>query len=90
MIFPEALSGGMMRISVKLFATLGRHVSGAGAGIPLETEVPDGATVADLVNQLKLPGEEVKVAFVNGRTRPLDWLLHPEDEVGIFPPIGGG
>jgi len=39
---------------------------------------------------LNLPREEVKVAFVNGRTRPLDWPLQPEDEVGIFPPIGGG
>jgi sulfur carrier protein ThiS len=80
----------MMRIRVKLFATLGRHIAGGVTGAPFPLEVPDATTIADLVRQLNLPREEVKVAFVNGRTRPLDWPLQPEDEVGIFPPIGGG
>jgi molybdopterin converting factor small subunit len=42
------------------------------------------------VNQLKLPREEVKVFFVNGRARPLDWSLNSNDEIGIFPLIAGG
>lgn len=79
-----------MRVRVKLFATLSRHLAGRMPGTPLETEVPDGDTVADLMNRLNLPREEVKVAFINGRTRPLDWPLEPGDEVGFFPPIGGG
>jgi molybdopterin converting factor small subunit len=53
-------------------------------------EVPDGATLADLVNQLKLPLTEVKMAFVNGQARAMDWPLQPGDEVGFFPPLGGG
>jgi len=79
-----------MRVRVKLFATLSRHLAGGMPGTPFETEVPDGATVADLMNRLNLPREEVKVAFINGRTRPLDWPLEPGDEAGFFPPIGGG
>jgi len=52
--------------------------------------LPEGATIADLIHHLNLPAEEVKLAFVNGRARPEDWRLEPGDEVGIFPPVGGG
>ena len=79
-----------MRIRVKLFAALGRYAVGRAPGIPFEREVPDGATLADLVSHLKLPPEEVKVFFVNGRARSIDWSLEPDDEVGIFPLIAGG
>ena len=79
-----------MRVRVKLFASLCRYFSDAAPGIPFEMEVPGGATVADLVDRLKLPREEVKVFFVNGRARSLDWPLEAGDDVGIFPLIAGG
>lgn len=79
-----------MRVCVKLFATLGRYVGNVASGVPFEIDLPDGATLADLVNRLKLPREEVKVFFVKGRARPIDWPLEPGDEVGIFPLVGGG
>jgi len=81
---------GMMKIQVKLFATLCRYFNNAAPGVPFEMELPEGATMADLVNQLKLPREEVKVFFVNGRARPVEWPLEPGDEVGIFPLVAGG
>jgi molybdopterin converting factor small subunit len=80
----------MMRVRVKLFATLCRYFSDVAPGIPFEMEVSEGATVADLVNRLKLPREEVKVFFVNGRARTIDWPLEPGDDVGIFPLVAGG
>jgi molybdopterin converting factor small subunit len=83
-------SEGTMQVRVKLYATLSRYFSNAAPGIPSEIEVPNGATVADLVDWLKLPREEVKLFFVKGRARPIDWPLEPGDEVGIFPLIGGG
>ena len=79
-----------MRVRVKLFASLCRYFSDAAPGIPFEMEVLDGATLADLVDRLKLPREEVKVFFVNGRARPIDWPLEPGDDVGIFPLVAGG
>ncbi len=88
-----------MKVYVKLFATLARSVSGAvlashpqgiRAGSPLEVELPVGSTLADLVSYLALPREEVKITFVNRRAQALDYRLIPGDEVGIFPPIGGG
>jgi molybdopterin converting factor small subunit len=79
-----------MRVRVKLFASLCRYFSGAAPGIPFDIEVPDGSTLTDLVDRLRLPREEVKVFFVNGRARSLDWLLEAGDDVGIFPLIAGG
>lgn len=79
-----------MRVHVKLFATLSRLVPGNTSGTLFEVQLPAGATVAALVSHLKLPVDEVKVVFVNGRARPADWVLNLDDEVGMFPPVGGG
>ena len=79
-----------MRVRVKLFATLRQYLPGHILGSPVEIELPAGATLADLVGQLNLPQTEVKVVFVNARAQPLSYVLKPDDEIGIFPPIGGG
>jgi molybdopterin synthase sulfur carrier subunit len=80
----------MMRVQVKLFASLTRFAGNARSGTPVEVDLPDSATLADLCQLLRLPADEVKITFVNGRTQAEDWRLQPGDEVGIFPPIGGG
>lgn len=79
-----------MEVKVKLFATLCRDRPGVRAGVPFVVSVPEGGTIADLVAQLALPPEQVKVTFVNGLYQPLTYALQPGDEVGIFPPIAGG
>jgi len=79
-----------MRVNVRTYATLCRYIPGVSAGIPIEIELPDGTSVSDLIERLKIPSREVKIAFVNGRTQSLDWLLESGDEMGIFPPVGGG
>jgi molybdopterin converting factor small subunit len=79
-----------MHVRVKLFASLRRFAGDAASGTPLDVELPDGATLSDLCHSLHLPANEVKLTFVNGRVQPEDWRLQPKDEVGIFPPVGGG
>ena len=88
-----------MKISVKLFASftknvsdvvLAQHPEGIRAGIPIEVELPDNSTLADLADVLALPREQIKVTFVNGIARQLDHRLDPGDKIGIFPPVGGG
>ena len=79
-----------MRVRVKLFAFLGRYASDAPPGTPFDLELPAGTTVDALIEQLKLPRDEVKVIFVNGRSRSPEWLLVDGDDLGIFPPIAGG
>jgi molybdopterin converting factor small subunit len=79
-----------MRVRVKLFATLSRFSAGGLPGTPFETELPQGACLRDLVNLLKIPPEETHITFVNGIIQPLECILAPGDDIGIFPPIGGG
>ena len=79
-----------MHVQVKVFATLVRCVPGVKSGVPFDVELPEGAFLGDLVKRLNLPDNEVKIVFVNGRTQCLDFRLRPGDEVGIFPPVGGG
>lgn len=80
----------MIEVKVKLFATLRREYPDLGIGEAMSVAVPDDANIADLVERLNLPDDQVKVVFVNGTVRRRDFRLSEGDEVGIFPPVGGG
>ncbi len=80
----------MITVQVKLFATLRRHYPDLGIGEAMDIDLTDGATVNQLLDHLDLPEKEVKVVFVNGVVRGRDYALADGDEVGIFPPVGGG
>jgi molybdopterin synthase sulfur carrier subunit len=79
-----------MRVRVKLFATLRRYAENEKAGVPFEVELAEAATLQELLIQLNIPVEEAKITFVNGVIQELDYVIKTGDEVGIFPPIGGG
>lgn len=88
-----------MEIYIKLFANLVRrvpeditdqHLKKLTAGTPLKIELPANSTLADMLSYLALRREEVVAIFVDGRARELDYRLTPGDQVGIFPPLGGG
>jgi molybdopterin converting factor small subunit len=79
-----------MLITVKLYASLSRYAAGGLSGTPFQLEICEGASLQELIDCLNIPAEETKVAFVNGVVQQLDWKLEPGDQVGIFPPIGGG
>ncbi|MEN4012141.1 MAG: MoaD/ThiS family protein [Chloroflexota bacterium] len=79
-----------MKIRVKLFATFVQYRPGERAGSPFEVNLPEGATLTDLIASLGIPLAAVKVCFVNARAQDVDFILSDGDEVGIFPPVGGG
>lgn len=79
-----------MEITVKLFASLGAYAPKEESAKPFQCEIEEGATLKRLIEKLDIPEENVKLNFVNGRTRKIDYELQPGDEVGFFPPIGGG
>lgn len=79
-----------MHVTVKLFATLTRFGQGEKAGTPFIIELKQDATLSDLVDLLKIPAEETRIMFVNGIIQEPDYRLRDKDEVGLFPPIGGG
>ncbi|HEY81090.1 MAG TPA: hypothetical protein EYP25_14185 [Anaerolineae bacterium] len=80
-----------MNVRVRLFASL-REIFKSPY---LEVELPDGATVADLVEVIR---EEAPHLGRGGRFHvtinkdfvDMDAILHDGDEVAIFPPVGGG
>ena len=79
-----------MKVHVKLYALLRKHHPGPNRSLPLELELPDGATVADLVPALNLPPGLLRSAFVNNEASDLDAALHDGDQIGLFPPVVGG
>jgi molybdopterin converting factor small subunit len=80
----------MTTVRVRLFATLREFQPDLGLGEAFSVELRNGATVGDLIQQLGLPDEEVKIVFVNGIFRDRAHPLADGDELGIFPPVGGG
>jgi molybdopterin synthase sulfur carrier subunit len=79
-----------MHVSVKLFATLVEYVPGTEPGASFKVEIPDGISLSGLMKKLDLPEREAKIIFVNGHIQSPDYQLQDNDEVGVFPPIGGG
>jgi len=89
---PDALpmSAASIVVSVKLFATLRHHYPHLGIGEPMPVELPEGTTVGQLIEHLRLPAEDVKVVFVNAIVRQKEHMLRDGDELGVFPHVGGG
>ncbi len=79
-----------MVVTVKLFASLSRFSPGGLPGTPFEVIVAPVTSLRQLADQLCIPAEEMKVAFVNGLICDFDQALQPGDQVGFFPPVGGG
>jgi len=88
-----------MRITLKLFAMLGDHlraemVGQRRAGNDLTVDVPDGTSVQEVIDRFRLPSRFVHLVLVNGVTIPphacAGHVLNADDEVAVWPPIGGG
>jgi molybdopterin converting factor small subunit len=79
-----------MRVQVKLFATLRKYLPPGSAGDTLTVEVPDDATVADLVAALGIPSEHARMAVAAGEQLDLAARLPPGLEINLFPPLAGG
>jgi molybdopterin converting factor small subunit len=79
-----------MLVKVRLYATLQKARPSIGTGEVFEVDVVERSTVADLVALLNIGANEVKAIRVNGRARADVYRLRENDEVDLFPPIGGG
>ena len=78
-----------MKIKVKVFATLRKYAADESSG-EQELELAEGATVGQVLGELKIPQAEVAFVFVNSVRQKLDEPLAEGDELGVFPPIAGG
>ena len=76
----------MAHITIKLFATLKRFLPASSENYPIET----GITVKQLLDELCIPKDEVKIIFIDGVKHDLGSILKGGERVGIFPAVGGG
>lgn len=74
-----------MNIEVKCFATLACHSPQGN-----DMDVPEGTTVAQIMEQLGIAKEDVKIIFINGIHVDTDAQLNSGDRLGLFPAVGGG
>lgn len=74
-----------MQIQVKTFATL-KKFEPENAML----DIHEGAKLADVLETLGIPAEEVKLLFVNGVHSKLDTAINPGDKISLFPAVGGG
>ncbi len=77
-----------MHVSVRLFAILRDR---AGGSDQLELELPEGALVADALEQVRSLTDGVPVVMaVNHEYAEPQAPLHPGDELALIPPVSGG
>ena len=77
-----------MVIYVESHAGMRRYTDHLGA--EGELEVPEGATVRDVLSLLEVPQDEPNIILVNGRSRRFEHGLQPGDKMVFFPPLEGG
>lgn len=78
-----------MRITVRLHATLKKFLP-PGTNGSAALELPDGATVGDLISHLGIPPGHTKVMVSGDAYLETTTVLHDGQEVNLFPPLAGG
>jgi molybdopterin converting factor small subunit len=74
-----------MKVTVKLFAFF------RDGRFDIEIfEYPEGTTVADVADALKLPHAELGIMMINSRHVKLERVLLEGDTLALFPLLGGG
>ena len=79
-----------MRLNVKLYGTLSRsfdqydHLSG------LEVNIPDEASIRDLLDYLNLSVERLGMIYMDGKLLNKKSRLKDGTQIKIFQPISGG
>jgi len=79
-----------MKIQVHLYATLARYIAEDVRDENDCVEVPEGATVLEVLEFLNVPLDQVKLLFVDGMRTDVSAELKPGSRLGVFPPVGGG
>jgi rubredoxin/sulfur carrier protein ThiS len=76
-----------IKVNVKCFSTL---VKADTCDYKDSTpyELPEGATIHDLIEKLSLPLEAIKIIFLNGREAETDAVLRNGDQVALSPVTG--
>ena len=83
-----------MKITLKLYATLGEYLPEQAMANQAEVDMPDGATPEDVIDRFKVPKSMVHLVLLNGVFLDAEArrsaALEPGDALAIWPPVAGG
>jgi molybdopterin synthase sulfur carrier subunit len=79
-----------MEIQLNLYASLNRYLPDNDSRRSRMLKVREGTRVQDLLDQIKIPMDVVKIIFVNGVHASGETILKDGDRLGVFPPVAGG
>lgn len=84
-----------MQVTLKLYATLASYLpANTRDGNQVVLDVPDGATINDVVAPYGLPPKLVHLVLVNGHFVPpetrAERALQAGDVLAVWPPVAGG
>jgi len=79
-----------MKVEVRLFASFTKYLPDSAEGQKVNLELNEGTTVRQVLEQLKVPLDEIKLIFINSVHADIDDVLKAGDRMGAFPPVAGG
>ena len=84
-----------MKITLKLYATLGQHLPPGAFQNAAQVEVAHDATLNDIIDAYQVPRELAHLVLINGffaceADRDLPGRLTEGDTLAIWPPVAGG
>jgi molybdopterin synthase sulfur carrier subunit len=79
-----------MKVQVKLFASLRKYLPSGARDDTITLDVPEGATVAEIVTRLGIPGEHARMAVCGGKQVETSTPIADGQQVSLFPPLAGG
>jgi sulfur carrier protein ThiS len=81
-----------MKVRVNLYGTLCQKIPGYRQSQGIEVEVPEGATVKELLSLLQIPvlGSEKAVVAIDGRIRKTNDEIPSDAHAQVFQPMHGG
>ena len=77
----------MPKVQVNLYAMLRKYSRGEPS---VEVVIEPGQTVRQVLGQLGVPQDEVRIIFVDNRAAGPESKLQGGEQLGIFSAIGGG
>jgi molybdopterin converting factor small subunit len=79
-----------MKVQAELYATLSKYLPRGAEGRKVTVELPEGATVGDLLKHLGIPDGMAALLLVNGTHQPPETVLKDGETLAMFPPLAGG